>query len=200
MRFLAGSTSSHRSQHDDSSPFIRGDILPPTVNGHGRDARTGTRTTTSPGRAVTGAFEYAIYGRTSGSWTLLGISWPGVTWWDDYGSTMSGNWTFYGWLPDHARRASAQNGVLTTTVTAGGGTTSLTLAAAATNSVTRRICDLRRRAAICGGNQQAHHQRRPAVHSVQFIVGRDALHHRIVSAVLRRLADQRRAMRLAVAG
>lgn len=29
--------------------------------------------------AVSGAFEYAIYGRTSGSWTLLGISWPGVT-------------------------------------------------------------------------------------------------------------------------
>ena len=84
--------------------------------------------------AVSGAFEYAIYGRTSGSWTLLGFSWPGVTWWDDFGATMSGNLTSYGWLPTSAP-STAQNGVLTTTVTAGGGTTSLTLAAAASNTV-----------------------------------------------------------------
>ena len=85
--------------------------------------------------AVSGAFEYAIYGRSSGSWTLLGISWPGVTWWDDFGATMSGNGMFYGWLPTSAP-SIPQNGVLTTTVSSGGGTTSLTLAAAASNNVT----------------------------------------------------------------
>lgn len=85
--------------------------------------------------AVSGAFEYAIYGRTSGSWTLLGFSWPGVTWFDDFGSTMTANLTSYGWLPTSAP-ASAQNGVLTTTITAGGGTTSLTVANAATGAVT----------------------------------------------------------------
>ena len=85
--------------------------------------------------AVSGAFEYAIYGRASGTWTLLGFSWPGVTWWDDFGSPMMDNLTPYGWLPTTAP-SSPQNGVLTTTVTGGGGTTSLTLAAAAGNSVT----------------------------------------------------------------
>lgn len=87
--------------------------------------------------AITGAFEYAIYGRTSAGYNLLGFSWPGVLWFDDYGTTMTdaGTHDFYGWLPSTAP-AATQNGVLTTTVLAGGATTTLTLAAAATNSVT----------------------------------------------------------------
>lgn len=85
--------------------------------------------------AVTGAFEYAIYGRTSGAWTLLGFSVPGTTWFDDFGSTMTANVLGYGWLPTTAP-SSGQNGVLTTTVTAGGGSTNLTVASAATNAVT----------------------------------------------------------------
>ncbi len=84
--------------------------------------------------AVTGAFEYAVYGRSSGSWALLGFSWPGVTWFDDFGSTMTANLTSYGWLPTSAP-SSAQNGALTTIVTAGGGTTSLTVATAASSGV-----------------------------------------------------------------
>jgi len=91
--------------------------------------------------AVTGAFEYAIYGRTSGTWNLIGFSWPGQTWFDDYGSTMSANGAGYGWLPTSAP-SSAQNGVLTTTVTAGGGTTSLTLAANAANNTTSTFATL----------------------------------------------------------
>ncbi|HEY2416699.1 MAG TPA: hypothetical protein VGH84_02185, partial [Steroidobacteraceae bacterium] len=85
--------------------------------------------------AVSGAFEYAVYGRTSGTWTLLGYSWPGVTWFDDFGATMTSNLYGYGWLPTSAP-SSAQNGVLTTTVTGGGGTTNLTVANAATHAVT----------------------------------------------------------------
>jgi hypothetical protein len=84
--------------------------------------------------AVSGAFNYAIYKLVGGTYTLVGLSWPDVTWWDDFGSTMSGNFTGYGWLPTTAP-STAENGVLTTTVTAGGGTTSLTLATAASSSV-----------------------------------------------------------------
>jgi len=79
-----------------------------------------------------GQFNYAVYGRTTSGYTLLGFSVPGQLYWNDWGATMSGNLTAYGWLPTTAS-SSAQNGVLTTTITAGGGTTNVTLAAAAGN-------------------------------------------------------------------
>jgi len=87
----------------------------------------------------TGAFTAAVYGRTSGSWSFIGFAWPGMSdpgghfFFDDYGSTMSGNGLAPGWLPASAP-STAQNGVLTTTVTSGGGTTALQLATAASAS------------------------------------------------------------------
>ena len=83
-----------------------------------------------------GQFNYAIYGRTTSGYTLLGLSVPGQLYWNDWGATMSGKFlTAYGWpAPTTVAPASAQNGVLTTTITAGGGTTNVTVAAAAGNS------------------------------------------------------------------
>jgi len=93
--------------------------------------------------AVTGAFEYYIYGRTSGSLTLLGVSQPESTtgigivddFWDDFGSTMMSSFSGPYFVPTSPPGSATANN-LTTTISGGGGTTTLTLANAPSTSVT----------------------------------------------------------------
>ena len=90
--------------------------------------------------AVTGAFEYYIYGRTGVSLTLIGVSQPtggsGVvtTSWDDFGSPMMDGITLPYFVPT-TPPISSLNNPLVTTILSGAGTTSLTLANSASNSV-----------------------------------------------------------------
>jgi len=94
----------------------------------------------SPGAGV---WQYYIYGRTSGSMTLLGATAPtNSTWvgsplyltWDDFGSTMSMPPTLPSYIPN-TPQSSASNDNLTTTIVSGAGTTTLTLANASSNAV-----------------------------------------------------------------
>ncbi len=84
-----------------------------------------------------------IYGRTSGTWNLVGVSQivnssysddPTYMTWDDYGSTMGAAPTVPYFVPS-AAPSSATNDTLVTTIVSGAGTTTLTLAANATNGV-----------------------------------------------------------------
>jgi len=92
--------------------------------------------------AVTNAYKYAIYGRTSGAMNFIGWAFPQTTLttvgtylnFDDYGSTMSSAPTLPDWVPSTAP-AAAKNGDLVTTIVSGGGTTTLTLANNAGNTV-----------------------------------------------------------------
>ena len=99
--------------------------------------------------AVTGAFQYAVYGdRTGGSCTttcaLLGFSFPTQLWFDDFGATMTGDDTATGngyyWIPK-AAPTSAGNAVWTTTISTGGGTNSITIASAPPNSKTGGLAE-----------------------------------------------------------
>lgn len=89
--------------------------------------------------AVTGAWQYCVYGRTGGSLTWIGCTRPSgpnlldLTF-DDFGSTMMANFTQPGWAPNSPPGA-ATNNEFVTTITGGAGTTTLTLAANAVNSV-----------------------------------------------------------------
>lgn len=83
--------------------------------------------------AVTGAWEYYIYGRTSGSLALVGVTRPGETTWNDCGATMSAAPSLPEFVPAVPPR-SATNDYLTTTIASGAGTTRITLATAAANS------------------------------------------------------------------
>ena len=95
--------------------------------------------------AVTGAFEFYIYGRVTGeSKTLIGVSWPqdlhvsGDTTYlafDDFGSPVTAAPTVPAYVPTNPPTA-ATNDILATTISSGAGTTTLTLADAATNSAT----------------------------------------------------------------
>lgn len=92
---------------------------------------------------VSGAFQYYIYGRTAGSLTLIGVSWPQNTIlagdptylaFDDFGPVV----TTYANPPSYVPSTppvSATNDMLATTIVSGAGTTTLTLANTATNSV-----------------------------------------------------------------
>jgi hypothetical protein len=85
--------------------------------------------------AGAGAASYAVYGRVSGSLTLLAIT-AGTTF-NDYGS---GTWPYNGppsWLPT-TPQGSALADWLVTTVASGGGTTSLVLSGTATTAATSK--------------------------------------------------------------
>lgn len=84
--------------------------------------------------AVTGAFEYEIYGRIGGSLGFIGTSRPLELTFDDYGATIMGT----PYRPSYVSSTppvSATNEPLVTTIASGAGTTSLVLANAATNTV-----------------------------------------------------------------
>jgi len=99
---------------------------------------------------VTGAFRYLIYGRTSGSMVLLGVTLPQSSTfitainndplansWDDFGSTMTANISSSN-VPDYyslTPPVSGKNGDLVTTISSGAGTVNLVLAANAINTV-----------------------------------------------------------------
>jgi hypothetical protein len=92
--------------------------------------------------AVTGAWEYYIYGKRPGDSTfnLMGVTHPSAngwfdTQWDDYGATIMAGQTFPLYVTTTAPGV-ATNDPLTTTVLSGGGGTSLVLAKPAINSVT----------------------------------------------------------------
>jgi len=92
---------------------------------------------------VAGVWQYYIYGRVSGSMTLLGATPPvnsdlagDATYltWDDFGSTMSVPPALPSYVPS-TPPSSATNQNLTTTISSGAGTTTLTLATTASASV-----------------------------------------------------------------
>jgi hypothetical protein len=90
---------------------------------------------------VTGATDYYIYGRTSGSLTLLGVSRPqnaaqSITdaTWDDFGATMMSGILLPYFVPSTPPVASLSR-PLVTTILSGAGTTTLTLASPAGTSV-----------------------------------------------------------------
>ena len=91
--------------------------------------------------AVSGAWIYFIYGRTGGSFNLIGVTRPqssvggGVVdpTWDDFGATMEGNTAFPAYIPTTAP-GSAGNEYWVTTISSGAGTTTLTLASAPSSS------------------------------------------------------------------
>jgi hypothetical protein len=122
---------------------------------NGRDSANGSTTSATGGTAVwyncnrlswtavTGAFQYYIYGRTGGSLTLLGVSRPDGSnggpqvsddTWDDFGSPMMDNFTAPYFVPTTPPGAATSNH-LVTTISSGAGTTTLTLANAAGTTV-----------------------------------------------------------------
>jgi hypothetical protein len=74
---------------------------------------------------VTGAWKYYVYGRSGGSYNLLGVTME--PFFDDYGSPMNDNRAFPPFIPTTAP-ASGANNHLTAQIRSGGGTTALTLA------------------------------------------------------------------------
>jgi hypothetical protein len=112
----------------------------------GMDTRAGASTTATGGTervyncnhlswaAVSGAWQYYIYGRTGNSLALIGATLPGVTQFNDCGATLSAPPTLPDFVPSTAP-ASATNDYLATTIVSGAGTTTLTLATAAINGV-----------------------------------------------------------------
>lgn len=95
--------------------------------------------------AVSGAYEYLIFGRTAGSMQLIGVSWPDssvvtnvnplVDTFDDWGSTITTAPFVPAYYPS-TPPVSATNDNLSTTIVSGGGTAKIVMAAAATNAVT----------------------------------------------------------------
>jgi hypothetical protein len=123
----------------------------------GLDTRNGALTSGTGGNAYwfncnaitlptpgTGVWQFYIYGRVSGSMTLLGVSQtvnsglssdPTYMIWEDYGSTMSGNVSLPAFVPSTPPGSATANH-LVTTISSGAGTTSLTLAAAPSQNLT----------------------------------------------------------------
>jgi hypothetical protein len=113
----------------------------------GMDTRAGASTSATGGTAqvyscnhlswtaVSGAWQYYIYGRIRGSLALLGATLPGITQFNDCGSTMSAPPKLPDFVPARPP-LSASNDYLATTISSGAGTSTLTLATAASNSVT----------------------------------------------------------------
>jgi hypothetical protein len=116
----------------------------------GLDTRNGATTSSAGGTvfwfncnhltwtAVTGAWEYYIYGRTGASLTLLGVSRPNDTFtdltFDDFGSPMMDNISLPPFVPS-TPPSVATSDHLVTTIVSGAGTTTLTLANAASTTV-----------------------------------------------------------------
>lgn len=87
---------------------------------------------------VMNAWKYYIYGRSGGSYKLIGVSIPGQNWWEDYGSPMMDNFAYPSDVPITAPN-SKTNDYLLAKVTAGGGTTTLTVTPKASNTVTGAV-------------------------------------------------------------
>ena len=81
-----------------------------------------------------GDYQYYIYGRVSGSMTLIGCTKANETWFEDYGSTYSAAPSLPDFVPS-TPPASSTNQYLVTTISSGAGTTSIVLANAAVNAV-----------------------------------------------------------------
>src|SRR5271170_1128698 len=81
-----------------------------------------------------GDYQYYIYGRVSGTMTLIGCTKTNETWFEDYGSTYSAAPALPDFVPS-TPPASSTNQYLVTKIASGAGTTSIVLANAAVNSV-----------------------------------------------------------------
>src|SRR3990172_2409042 len=117
----------------------------------GMDTRSGA-TASATGGTVRGYFcnrltlpnlgangwQYYIYGRTAGSLTLIGVSRPLETVWEDYGSTFMAGISLPSYVPSTPPGA-ATKASLSTTIVSRAGTTTLTLANASTNAVTAAV-------------------------------------------------------------
>jgi len=116
----------------------------------GLDTRNGATTSSTGGTvfwfncnhltwtAVTGAWQYYIYGRTGASLTLIGVSRPSDTitdlTFDDFGSPMMDNVSLPPYVPS-TPPSVATSDHLATTIVSGAGTTTLTLANSAGTTV-----------------------------------------------------------------
>jgi len=88
--------------------------------------------------AVPGAWQYYIYGRTSGRYTLLGANWPGTNtyatlWFDDYGTKMETG-TMLPYFVPTTPPSSSLSDPLTAKISSGAGTTRLVLNASASTT------------------------------------------------------------------
>lgn len=79
-------------------------------------------------------WQYYVYGRTGGSLTLIGVTKPLDTVFEDYGSPFMDGITLPSYVPN-TPPVAATNDPLSTTIVSGAGTTTLTLANNAINSV-----------------------------------------------------------------
>jgi hypothetical protein len=104
--------------------------------------------------AVTDAWKYFIYGRNSGAVGIVGVAEPGTTSWQDYGSTMMGNFSFPSFVP-LAPPTSALNQYLLTTISSGGGSNSIVVAAPVQNSISNVMALMGSDAAIQAAFQAA---------------------------------------------
>jgi len=84
--------------------------------------------------AVTGAWQYYIYGRTSGSLAYIGASRPGELYFDDYGSGATSHLTKPSYVTS-TPQVAATNDYLSTTIVSGAGTTAVTIANPTVNTV-----------------------------------------------------------------
>jgi hypothetical protein len=87
-------------------------------------------------KAVSGAFNYYIYSDRAnpGTYTLIGVSEPGTTTWDDFGSPMMDGISLPYYIPT-TPPSTASNNNLSTTILGGAETAALTLATRASTSV-----------------------------------------------------------------
>jgi len=83
---------------------------------------------------VTNAWKYYIYGRSGGSFNLIGTSYPTEAFFNDYGSPMLDNQTFPTFVPTTAP-VSATPQYLVTTIASGGGTNRITIGNGTTSAV-----------------------------------------------------------------
>jgi hypothetical protein len=86
---------------------------------------------------VTNAWIYYVYGRSGGSYNLIGVTRPQEPFWDDYGSPLEDGLIAESYIPTTAP-VSASNQYLLAKVIAGGGTTKLTVTPSASHSVSRK--------------------------------------------------------------
>lgn len=91
----------------------------------------------------TGVWQAYVYGRTSGSMVLLGVSGPVISSlssdptymvFDDYGSTMTANCSLPAWVPTTPPGSATANN-LVTTISSGAGTTTLVLTNAPSQNI-----------------------------------------------------------------
>jgi len=89
--------------------------------------------------------------------SLIGVAEPGTTSWQDYGSTMMGNFSFSSFVPV-TPPSSPLNQYLLTTISSGGGTGSIVIAAAAASTNTNVLARMGSDAAILAAFQAARYR------------------------------------------